>query len=79
MPASATAVRCFELVTHLAVSHLNTLKKYRFINLENRMCLLYQQSNNTVTANGIEFHYALAAEISKPVLALVNMASVNAC
>ena len=41
------------------------------------MCLSYQQSNNTVTANGIEFHYALDGEISKPVLALVNMASVN--
>ncbi|MFT6989001.1 MAG: hypothetical protein ACJASL_000967 [Paraglaciecola sp.] len=43
------------------------------------MCLLCQQSSNTVTANGIEFHYVLAAEISKPVLVLVNMASVNAC
>jgi 3-oxoadipate enol-lactonase len=41
------------------------------------MCLLYQQSNKTITAGGVEFHYALDGEISKPVLALVNMASVN--
>ena len=41
------------------------------------MCLSYQQSNKTVTANGVEFHYSLDGETSKPVLALVNMASVN--
>jgi pimeloyl-ACP methyl ester carboxylesterase len=41
------------------------------------MCLSYQQSNKTVTANGVEFHYALDGETSNPVLALVNMASVN--
>ncbi len=41
------------------------------------MCLSYQQSNETVTANGVEFHYSLDGEIFKPVLALVNMASVN--
>ena len=41
------------------------------------MCLSYQQSNKTVTANGVEFHYSLDGEASKPVLALVNMASVN--
>lgn len=41
------------------------------------MCLSYEQSNKTVTANGIEFHYALDGEIFKPVLALVNMASIN--
>jgi 3-oxoadipate enol-lactonase len=41
------------------------------------MCLSYQQSNKTVTANGIVFHYSLDGEISNPVLALVNMASVN--
>jgi len=43
----------------------------------NIMCLSYEQSNKTVTANGVEFHYALDGEFSKPVLALVNMASVN--
>jgi pimeloyl-ACP methyl ester carboxylesterase len=43
----------------------------------NPMCLSYQQSNKTVTANGVEFHYALDGEVSKPVLALVNMASTN--
>ena len=42
-----------------------------------RMCLSYQLSNKTVTANGVEFHYALDGEPSNPVLALVNMASVN--
>jgi 3-oxoadipate enol-lactonase len=41
------------------------------------MCLSYQQSNKTVTANGVVFHYSLDGEISNPVLALVNMASVN--
>jgi 3-oxoadipate enol-lactonase len=41
------------------------------------MCLLYQQSNKTITAGVVEFHYALDGETSKPVLALVNMASVN--
>jgi pimeloyl-ACP methyl ester carboxylesterase len=41
------------------------------------MCLSYQQSNKTVIANGVEFHYALDGETSNPVLALVNMASVN--
>ncbi|MFQ3188962.1 MAG: 3-oxoadipate enol-lactonase [Paraglaciecola sp.] len=41
------------------------------------MCLSYQQSNKTVSANGVEFHYSLDGEVSKPVLALVNMASVN--
>jgi pimeloyl-ACP methyl ester carboxylesterase len=41
------------------------------------MCLSYQQSNQKVTANSVEFHYSLEGEISKPVLALINMASVN--
>jgi 3-oxoadipate enol-lactonase len=41
------------------------------------MCLSYQQSNKTLIANGVEFHYSLDGEFSKPVLALVNMASVN--
>ena len=41
------------------------------------MCLSYEQSNNTVTANSVDFHYALDGEPSNPVLALVNMASVN--
>ncbi|GAC18030.1 alpha/beta fold hydrolase [Paraglaciecola arctica] len=41
------------------------------------MCLSYQQSNKTLTANGVDFHYALDGEVSKPVLALINMASVN--
>jgi 3-oxoadipate enol-lactonase len=41
------------------------------------MCLSYQQSNKTVTANGVVFHYSLDGEISNPVLALVNMASIN--
>jgi 3-oxoadipate enol-lactonase len=41
------------------------------------MCLSYQQSNQSLIANGVEFHYALDGDISKPVLALVNMASVN--
>ena len=41
------------------------------------MCLSYQQSNKTVTANGVVFHYSLDGEISNPILALVNMASVN--
>ncbi|MFT5839794.1 MAG: 3-oxoadipate enol-lactonase [Flavobacteriales bacterium] len=43
----------------------------------NFMCLLYQQSNKTVTVNNIVFHYALDGDVCKPVLALVNMASVN--
>jgi len=41
------------------------------------MCLLYQQSNKTVTVGHLEFHYALDGEVCNPVLALVNMASVN--
>jgi 3-oxoadipate enol-lactonase len=41
------------------------------------MCLSYQQSNKTVTANGVEFHYSLDGETCKPLMALVNMASVN--
>jgi 3-oxoadipate enol-lactonase len=41
------------------------------------MSLSYEKSNKIVTANGIKFHYALDGEASKPVLALVNMASIN--
>ena len=41
------------------------------------MCLSYQQSNKTVTVNGVEFHYALDGKESAPVLALINMARVN--
>jgi pimeloyl-ACP methyl ester carboxylesterase len=41
------------------------------------MCLSYEQSNKTVTANGVEFHYSLDVDVFKPLLALVNMASVN--
>lgn len=37
----------------------------------------YQQSSQTINANGIDFHYALEGDASKPVLALINMASVN--
>ncbi|MFT6991340.1 MAG: pimeloyl-ACP methyl ester carboxylesterase [Paraglaciecola sp.] len=48
-----------------------------FYSSGNPMCLSYQQSNKTVTANGVEFHYSLDGETSKPVMALVNMASVN--
>ncbi|WP_299073534.1 alpha/beta hydrolase [uncultured Paraglaciecola sp.] len=41
------------------------------------MCLSYQQSHKTVSVGAVDFHYALDGESSKPVLALVNMASVN--
>ena len=41
------------------------------------MCLLYQQSNKTVTVGDVHFHYALDGDDTKPVLALINMASVN--
>jgi len=41
------------------------------------MYLPYKQSNKTITASDLEFHYDLNGGISKPVLALVNMASVN--
>jgi 3-oxoadipate enol-lactonase len=37
----------------------------------------YEQSQQFVTANGIRFHYALDGDDAHPVLALVNMASVN--
>ena len=41
------------------------------------MCLSYQQSNKNVTVGDVDFHYALDGDVTKPVLALVNMASVN--
>ena len=37
----------------------------------------YKHSNSFITANGIQFHYALDGDASKPSLALVNMASAN--
>lgn len=37
----------------------------------------YDLSQQFVTANGIDFHYALDGEEARPVLALVNMASAN--
>ena len=37
----------------------------------------YDLSQQFITANGIEFHYALDGDPDKPVLALVNMASNN--
>ena len=37
----------------------------------------YDQSNNIIEAGGIRFHYALDGDPDMPVLALVNMASVN--
>ena len=37
----------------------------------------YEHSNSFITANGIQFHYALDGDASKPSLALVNMASAN--
>lgn len=41
------------------------------------MSVLYEDSRNFVEANGIRFHYALDGDASRPVLALVNMASAN--
>ena len=41
------------------------------------MSLSYEKSNEIVTVNGIKFHYALDGEVSRPLLALVNMASIN--
>ncbi len=41
------------------------------------MFLSYEKSNKIVIANGIKFHYSLDGEVSKPVLVLVNMASIN--
>ncbi len=41
------------------------------------MSVLYEDSCNFVEANGIRFHYALDGDASRPVLALVNMASAN--
>ena len=41
------------------------------------MILSYEKSNKIVTANGIKFHYSLDGEVSKPMLVLVNMASIN--
>ena len=41
------------------------------------MCLSYDQSNEFVVVNGIKFHYALDGDPSRPVLALINMASAN--
>lgn len=37
----------------------------------------YDESNDFVSANGIDFHYALDGDPSLPTLALVNMASAN--
>ena len=37
----------------------------------------YELSNQFVTVDGIDFHYALDGDAGKPVLALVNMASHN--
>ena len=37
----------------------------------------YETSNQFVGANGIQFHYALEGDPDKPVLALINMASMN--
>lgn len=37
----------------------------------------YELSNQFVTANGIAFHYALEGDDRQPVLALINMASMN--
>ena len=37
----------------------------------------YDESNEFIDARGIRFHYALDGDPSKPVLALVNMASAN--
>ncbi len=41
------------------------------------MTKTYQQSNDFVEARGVRFHYALEGDASKPVLALINMASAN--
>ena len=37
----------------------------------------YDESRKFVEANGIRFHYALDGDPSRPLLALVNMASAN--
>lgn len=37
----------------------------------------YEQSNEFVTVNNVKFHYALEGDASKPLLALINMASHN--
>jgi 3-oxoadipate enol-lactonase len=37
----------------------------------------YDESNQFVTANGIQFHYSLDGDASRPMLALINMASAN--
>lgn len=37
----------------------------------------YEQSNTFVTVNDVNFHYALEGDASKPLLALINMASHN--